>query len=345
MSTQSAFGVTAASDNKLNDKTLNQMSCGDHIDKENTDNNENISSNLAVGDSDLISKPSYSPACALALEDEGDDISHMEDSSEVNDVACRLPSSGTVDDLEELTAQASPTMPPIMAPLQCSEPMASHDDDCSKTAGQEGGFRKHETAIIFDWDDTLLPSTWVQRQGLTLCDSTTVSAWQKEQLDEVAVAAAETLRLAMQFGEVVFVTNAEHGWVPLSCLKFMPTLYPLIEGIRVLSARTTYETPSCKSPLEWKLRAFESEVDRLYGLDALHDANIRKNVVGLGDSVHEREALLRACAPLPNCCSKSLKFVERPDIGQMLKQHSLVASCFNQVIDHDGNLDLLIRCD
>lgn len=42
------------------------------------------------------------------------------------------------------------------------------------------------------------------------------------------------------------------------------------------------------------------------------------------DSTHEREALIRATARLPNCSSKSVKFVDCPSIDQLLKQHSLV---------------------
>ncbi|CAK0903381.1 unnamed protein product [Prorocentrum cordatum] len=57
------------------------------------------------------------------------------------------------------------------------------------------------------------------------------------------------------------------------------------------------------------------------------------------------EALLRATAEMPNCRSKSLKFVERPDVAQICKQHTLVTSAFQQILHHDGNLDLCIRCE
>ena len=203
---------------------------------------------------------------------------------------------------------------------------------------------KHQTVIIFDWDDTVLPSTWVQCQGLRLDEGSEVSAWQREQLLEVAKVAIATLRLAKQHGTVVLVTNAERGWIELSCQKFMPTLFPSLENVKVVSARTSYESAETSSPLDWKLRAFEAEIRRCYGSTTLVDPDSRKNVLSLGDSVHEREALLRASSPLPNCRSKSLKFVERPDIAQICKQHSLVTSCFDRIVHHDGNLDLCIRC-
>mmetsp|Transcript_128977 Transcript_128977/g.223797 ORF Transcript_128977/g.223797 Transcript_128977/m.223797 type:complete len:381 (-) Transcript_128977:218-1360(-) len=230
--------------------------------------------------------------------------------------------------------QAAPAPPPPAAPA----------GDKAPAEAPVAPFNSEETILIFDWDDTVLPSSWVAGQGLRLDDDSKLSGWHREQLSEVAQAAGETLRLAKQLGTVVLVTNAERGWIELSCQKFMPTLYPALESVKLLSARTTYESPELNSPLDWKLCAFESEITRVFGQDVISDLEMRKNVLSLGDSVHEREALLRATAPLPNCRSKSLKFVERPDISQICKQHSLITSCFDRIVHHDGNLDLCIRC-
>jgi len=205
-------------------------------------------------------------------------------------------------------------------------------------------FCHEETILIFDWDDTCLPSAWVQSQGLRLDEDSVLEEWQRGQLLEVANTVMETLRVAKQHGTVVLVTNAERGWIELSCQKFMPTLYPTLENIKLMSARTTYETPTVTSPLDWKLKAFESEIQRVLSSETINAPERRKNILSLGDSMHEREALLRATANMPNCRSKSLKFVERPDISQLCKQHSLITGCFERIIHHDGNLDLCIRC-
>jgi len=217
------------------------------------------------------------------------------------------------------------------------------DDACAKMK-ELRPFSLEETILIFDWDDTCLPSAWVQTQGLRLDEESKVSESQRQQLNEVANSVMETFRIAKQHGTVVLVTNAERGWIELSCQKFLPTLYPMLEQVKLLSARTTYESAALASPLDWKLRAFESEIRRVFGEEVVIEPAARKNILSLGDSMHEREALLRATASLPNCRSKSLKFVERPDIGQICKQHSLITGCFDRIVNHDGNLDLCIRC-
>jgi len=203
-------------------------------------------------------------------------------------------------------------------------------------------FSVEETILIFDWDDTVFPSSWVQEQGLRLDGETPLSPPQRDELVGLARLAAETLQLAQQLGTVVLLTNAERGWIELSCQKFMPSLYSSVEQVKLLSARSEYETAAVSSPFEWKLRAFESEISRIF-VEEEPDITRRKNIVSLGDSSHEREALIHATANLPNCRAKSLKFVERPAVEQLRKQHTLLARCLRRVVHHDGNLDLCIR--
>jgi len=204
-------------------------------------------------------------------------------------------------------------------------------------------FNMQETLYVFDWDDTILPSSWLQRRGLRLDGCCVPSAADLAQLGEVAEAAAETLRIAKRLGTVVLLTNAERGWIELSCQKFVPALLPIIENIKVVSARTTYESRHCQSPLTWKVRAFEAEIGRACGVRTLADPEKRKNIHSLGDSVHEREALMRATASLPNCYTKSVKFVERPDLSDLLRQHRCIAARFEKITQHEGDLDLCIN--
>lgn len=249
----------------------------------------------------------------------------------------------TVDGAQKPGFEAVPTSQAVKARPE-APPQNATGDSMPCSTPELRPFAVEETIFIFDWDDTVLPSSWVQQQGLRLDEESKLTEYQRQQLSEVANVVSETLRIAKRNGTVVLVTNAERGWIELSCQKFMPTLYPTLESVKLLSARTTYESPSLSSPLDWKLCAFESEIRRVFGQSVVLEPERRKNILSLGDSMNEREALLRACSSLPNCRSKSLKFVERPDISQICKQHSLITGCFDRIVHHDGNLDLCIRC-
>eukprot|EP00405_Crypthecodinium_cohnii_P017458 CAMPEP_0206454836 /NCGR_PEP_ID=MMETSP0324_2-20121206/21382_1 /ASSEMBLY_ACC=CAM_ASM_000836 /TAXON_ID=2866 /ORGANISM="Crypthecodinium cohnii, Strain Seligo" /LENGTH=329 /DNA_ID=CAMNT_0053925401 /DNA_START=70 /DNA_END=1059 /DNA_ORIENTATION=- len=217
------------------------------------------------------------------------------------------------------------------------------EDEASKPALPSRNFTKSETLFVFDWDDTLIPSSWLSGHNLRLDDRTAVEPWHRELLGEAARVVSKTLAQAKRHGTVVLVTNAERGWIELSCQKFMPSVLPLLEGVRMVSARTSYESSEAPSPLDWKLCAFSAEVERFCG-PSLYDQSNAKNIFSLGDGTHEREALLHTCSGLPGCRSKSLKFAERPDIHQIIKQHELVQGCFENMLHYDGNLDLCTQC-
>lgn len=217
------------------------------------------------------------------------------------------------------------------------------DSDTGSDLGADdaAAFLSEDTILIFDWDDTVLPSTWIQEHGFDLDECSVPDTEQQVCLQMLADRAAETLSVAKHYGKVVLVTNAEHGWIELSCQKFMPSLYPMLQDVKILSARTTYEKEGVDSPFQWKYLAFESEIG---GFCKSLDAARWKNVISLGDSAHEREALIRVTERLENCCMKSLKFVEQPEVEQLSKEHELLRGVFSQIVHYKGNLDLCIRC-
>jgi len=284
---------------------------------------------------DVDSESEYYDSDSFGVQEECEDV-FMEAPGQL--------SAGVYEDPteEEMRARRQQSLP-----VQASRPMqpAAPTPAASSTAAacEEKGFSYEETFFIFDYDDTILPSTWVNRQGLRLDAGSCPNPQQLAVLGEVAALAAKTIRLARQRGTVIFVTNAERGWIELSCQKFMPTLTPLLENIRMVSARTTYEGPSAPSPLDWKMCAFEDALVHHFGA-RLADPNSRKNVLSLGDGIHEREALLQSTQGLFNCHPKSLKFVERPDISQVLKQLELISGNFENIVNHMGSLDLRIQC-
>jgi hypothetical protein len=206
-------------------------------------------------------------------------------------------------------------------------------------------FSPEETLLIFDWDDTVMPSSWVCDHGLRLDDYCIPSESEMEQLDELARLAAKTLTAAKKLGTVLLVTNAERGWVELSCKKFMPALVSSLEGVRTLSARTEYESPDRASPFEWKLLAFRDEIQRFFEERPLsRDKTLsRRNILSFGDSGHERQAVITVTANMIDCRTKSLKFIDRPGVEELRKQHALIVKCLKQIVHHDGNLDLCIR--
>ena len=222
----------------------------------------------------------------------------------------------------------------------------SMDDDSviatssNKEVTHNTGNRKDETLLIFDYDDTLLPTTFLAQHGYRL-DGPDASKEIQAILDAYSGVVERTLIEAERHGQVVILTNAESGWITLTAQKFMPRLGDLLERYPMVSARSTYEPLGITSPFQWKVRAFESVIQEHY--EALPGFKTR-NVLSFGDSTHERDAAHQVCARLSDTVCKSVKFMERPDISQLTRQHNLIKDCFEQVVYHDGTLDLCIQC-
>lgn len=209
-------------------------------------------------------------------------------------------------------------------------------DDVEVLPSETVGFSRADTMIIFDWDDTLLPTTWLAGQGLLSDLERPVTAEQAARLELLQVRVAETLQEAMKFGEVVIITNAIDGWVQGSCERFFPELVDTVAAIRTVSARSTCESLKLHMN-QWKALAFEREIDEHYA--SLADGRVG-NVISVGDSPFEHEALIGATKGLAGCRAKSVRLAERPSLRRLADEHELISGAFEEVAQYDGDLDV-----
>jgi len=207
------------------------------------------------------------------------------------------------------------------------------DIDSSSDTGHVSTFSAEETMLIFDWDDTLLPSTWIKQQGLKLSSDAFLRPDQVKQLEQLTERTVRIISAAKRLGTVIIVTNSTEGWVDMSCWKFMPSMADALEGVRIISARSQYEKET-QCQLEWKVRAFQNEIGGVEGG--------RRNLICLGDSMHEHAALFIVARGLPRVRAKSLKFLAFPQVAQLIEQHELLLECLDDVVDHDGDLNLQV---
>jgi hypothetical protein len=197
------------------------------------------------------------------------------------------------------------------------------------------------TVVFWDYDDTLLASSFLSGKGYRLDSDLEKTSEIDAGLKELEASVKAVLTMAMKFGHVHIVTNAETGWVQLSAQKFMPGIVPLLSKVKVISARSTYESQFPDAPLRWKFSAFQEALSQVFGGPAgLESGKVQKNVISFGDSHVEREAVRAVTRGLPNLTCKSVKFAERPSLEQLRRQVDLVSSCFAYIVQHDNELDL-----
>ncbi len=108
--------------------------------------------------------------------------------------------------------------------------------------------------LVFDWDDTLLCSSWLATNGFRLDYPDVIPVSVTKQLEALQTSVVALLKRAQTYGKVMIITNAETGWVELSAKRFMPEVLPHLADLDVFSARSNFESLSPDSPSEWKVR-------------------------------------------------------------------------------------------
>lgn len=208
-------------------------------------------------------------------------------------------------------------------------------------------FRPGETLIVFDWDDTIMPTFWLQSNKL--CDRHALLKFtpeQKSALEGVANQAAKLLEAAGNLGEVVIVTSAETGWVEYSCRLFLAKLLPSLDTVRIVSARSLYESQYPKdakdASRDWKIKAFQAEAVRKF------DNEGRRNILSIGDSPAEKAALehiRQFWSTRRGSYAKSVQLLLKPMVDQLHQQLLLLTQQMTNLVQCKDNLTLHIGDD
>eukprot|EP00392_Amoebophrya_sp_AT5.2_P012659 g12766.t1 len=188
---------------------------------------------------------------------------------------------------------------------------------------------QHQTVIIFDWDDTLLCTSYLNLRLPT----PEIPGHVQKQLLLLERVGAQLLELAMKLGQTFIITNAMKGWVEYSASKYVPRLLPTLQKLTIISARGNYEHAFPGNYGQWKIEAF-LEVQRQL------NSQIITNLVSLGDSNMEMEAVHVMGKEFAQALIKTIKFRESPTPEELVKQLELVAQKFEKIILNARNLKI-----
>lgn len=174
---------------------------------------------------------------------------------------------------------------------------------------------KHQQVTIFDWDDTLLPTSALQ-------EGWAPSAQERSELEDIAI---QLLEKGLRYGRTFIITNAVQGWVEHSAGLYYPRLAAdVLPSIDIISARTDYEANFPGDHNAWKVQAFLEVRSAMR-----HD--IITNLISIGDSQSEMHAVHAMATEFPEALVKTVKLCEQPTAPQLLKQIELILSNFDNV--------------
>ena len=115
--------------------------------------------------------------------------------------------------------------------------------------------KTHNSLIIFDWDDTFLPTSFLTLNGV-YDENLKLSEKDKQKLAKLEFNVLRLLSISIEKGNVYIITNAGPGWVEYSAEKYYPSITKLLSQITIISARGEYETYYPNDSRMWKIQAF-----------------------------------------------------------------------------------------
>ena len=195
--------------------------------------------------------------------------------------------------------------------------------------------KKHNSIIIFDWDDTLLPTSFLSPGGTFNLDIK-LSKNDREYFTKIEKEVSNLLNSAIEKGEVFIITNADKGWVEFSAKKFYPSIIDILPKIKIISAREEYGKIYPGDSGKWKIQTF-------LDLQKYINLNLVTNLLCFGDSIIEIKAGRILASKFREAFIKTIKFKEAPKLDDLLKQLNLVNQQFNYIYSSIKNLTIKVE--
>lgn len=208
----------------------------------------------------------------------------------------------------------------------------------SKLSNQNNNYDsicKERTLIIFDWDDTLMCTSFILQEDISLQSDSIIVHKHWEKLEKLSKSIIEIITTSKIYGEVVIITNADEGWVQMTAQKFMPEIIPIIENIEIISAKTSYEKLHPNNFYIWKYLVMKNLIEK-----KRYPCLSKKNILSFGDSLIERRGVQKVAKEFLNTVSKSVKFKEKSDIESLRRQIDVVKSTIKYIAEYHSDLDL-----
>jgi hypothetical protein len=165
---------------------------------------------------------------------------------------------------------------------------------------------------------------------------------QKASMSMLEEKVRDLLSVLVNLGRVVILTSASIEWIERTIKACMPTLASMPDNILFASARQLYADKYPDNPAAWK---FHSMRDIFYDHIAEHaqDSPACAQVVSIGDSEHERDAVWTLVYIMPDLVVKSVKMFERPDIEMLVRQLQFIERKIHDIVLIDGHADFFMR--
>lgn len=191
---------------------------------------------------------------------------------------------------------------------------------------------EHQTVTIFDWDDTLLCTSFLNCLDRGQARDPNIL----HQLRIIEDNALSLLESGLRVGHTFIITNAMNGWVESSARRWMPRILPMLRKVPVISARGNHEAQYPGEVGQWKKQAF-------LNLQRYLPSHLITNLISIGDSNFELEAVHAMGQAFSKSLVKTIKLKEQPSAQELAKELTLLSPKFEKIAETARNMKIQLE--
>lgn len=206
--------------------------------------------------------------------------------------------------------------------------------------------------IIYDWDDTLFPTTVITSNKYNNFSSEVSQVSYlisnidniKSEIKHLDILIQKLLEKSSKLGYTIIITNATRSWIRETASKYYPNTfqYMMNNNIPVISAREYSNNNNINNMNEWKNATFK------YFLTTFINKNSNiSNIISIGDSLFEKNALNNFGYHInrhqKQVNIKTVKYINNPNVQNVLKENILLYKNIDKIVLKDGNSDIYLQ--
>lgn len=190
--------------------------------------------------------------------------------------------------------------------------------------------------VVFDWDDTLYPTTPMNTYHIDDIDIDINNAF-----DKIEYNINKLMSIASKNCYVCIITNASKKWV-LNCITdYIPGCSDIMNYVTIYSTVDTGITKHHSYEM-CKTIAFQQLQESMFKEDA--DSVDNHHIISFGDSPYDRDATLHLRKNLgTKIYIKNVKLHYSPSITSLIKQQELCIDVIKGLIGDENHIDVQIN--
>ena len=204
--------------------------------------------------------------------------------------------------------------------------ITNKDDESYHSKEKKVAKIKKETIFLFDWDDTLMCTHFINLKNQNLTED------EQYIVNNLGKVVWKFLKKCSEYGKIIIMTNSSEEWMKKTAVNFLKINEKMFENIKIISTRDKYLKKGIEKS-KWKEIAL-NELLLKYG-DKI------ENLICASDSEKDIEVFKNISKENKEINISTIKFKSKPSPLIMIKEIKYLSNFLYETIGSNKNYYLI----